>query len=127
MRRRTLPLHAAVLEDIFLCGLRLEDNIEGERFQGSLGLVNLNGSLNMKKRKIFFFHFYPNLPLPGELNDALVMSPLLLLTDRSDSDDHVDVVSVALRAGVAILRLEGPVHGLAKGGRASGADNEETN
>ena len=55
------------------------------------------------------------------------MSPLLLLTDRSDSDDHVDVVSVALRAGVAILRLEGPVHGLAKGGRASGADNEETN
>ena len=117
-----------MLEDIFLGGLRLEDNIEGEGLQGSLGLVHLNGSSNVKKRKnLCLVNFYPNLPLPGELNDALVMGPLLLLTDRSDSDDHVDVVSVALRAGVAILRLEGPVHGLAKGGRASGADNEETN
>ena len=115
-----------MLEDIFLCGLRLEDNIEGERLQGSLGLVNLNGSSNVKKN-LFIFNFYPNLSLPRELNDALVIGPLLLLADRSDPDDHVDVVSVALRAGVAVLRLEGPVHGLAKGGRASGADNEETN
>ena len=81
----------------------------------------------MKERKNFFFNFYPNLPLPGELNDALVMSPLLLLTDRSDSDDHVDVVSVTLGAGVVSLRLQGAVQGLAKGGRASGAVNEEFN
>ena len=77
--------------------------------------------------KYLFVFLYPNLSLSRELDDPLVIGPLFLLTNRSDSDDHVDVVSVTLGAGVLALGLQGPVEGLAKGGRASGADNAEIN
>ena len=42
------PFHAAMLQDVLLCRLRLEHNVERERLQGSLRLVNLRSS-NMKK------------------------------------------------------------------------------
>ena len=65
---------------------------------------------------------YPDLALSWELNDPLVIGPLFLLADGSDSDDDVDVVSVTVGAGVVALRLQGAVEGLPQGGRASGAE-----
>ena len=116
-----------MLQDILLRRLGLEDNIERERLQSPLSFVNLESSKMKNTVSLCLCLTYPDLTFSWELNDPLIIGPLFLLTDGSDSDDDVDVVSVTVGAGVVALRLQGAVHGLAKGGRTSGAGNEEIN
>ena len=88
------PFHSTVLQNILLCCFRLKNNIEGEWLKSSLCFINLTIAIVCNWNLWLLILTDPYLSLSRELDDALVIVPLLLAADGPHPDHHIDVVPV---------------------------------